>query len=125
MQQSGRVKTLVVAVLGASCGAVLGVVLLFGVALAIQTMAPLDTPPDFYVPVGIAVGVPLGAALAVYGLRRRQRQAKARSWRWTLACGSLPTRRTRPAGSRPALYRGWAGLLRSRRVEEEAFALIF
>jgi predicted lysophospholipase L1 biosynthesis ABC-type transport system permease subunit len=77
MQQSGQVKTLLVAALGASCGAVLGMVLLFGVALAIQTMAPLDTPPDFYLPVGIAIGAPLGAALAVYGLRRRQRQLKA------------------------------------------------
>ncbi len=53
------------ALAGGAVGAVTGSVVCFGIALVIQTIVPLDTPPDFYLPVGIAVGMPLGGLLAV------------------------------------------------------------
>ncbi|HEV2757216.1 MAG TPA: hypothetical protein VG318_15730 [Actinomycetota bacterium] len=66
-------KMLLVGVGGACAGAVVGVVLCFGIALAVQMIAPADTPPDFYVPVGLGVGIPAGALAALAWVRRRSR----------------------------------------------------
>ena len=60
-------------VFGGLVGLVLGVAILFGVALAVQTLAPLDTVPEFYL-LGAPVGVVAGA-LAVF-FRRRPRESQ-------------------------------------------------
>lgn len=60
----------VATVLGGAAGTVVGVVLLLGVALGVQTVAPLDTTPEFYL-AGAPAGAITGAVVAF--IRRRNR----------------------------------------------------
>ena len=71
-------QLVVATLLGGAAGMVIGVVLLFGVALGVQAAAPFDTTPEFYL-AGAPAGAVAGAVVAFVRCRNRGRKSETQA----------------------------------------------